>query len=127
MDPVREYLDARKAFEQAKATLEAMANAVESIFHALHDYTGNLFLTDVEPSLGTADRNSDIHTISAALWPDAGKIQRGFRQWHETRARLVTAWDAVSPEDRELLQPPPEESDNKKPKVVNRVRRIRNT
>ena len=40
----------------------------------------------------------------AADWPTAAQIQQVLADWHATAIRLLAAWEALWPRDRELLE-----------------------
>jgi hypothetical protein len=41
--------------------------------------------------------------LAAADWPTAAQIQQVLADWHAAAARLIAAWEALWPRDRELL------------------------
>jgi hypothetical protein len=107
-DPVREYLEARRRFEEATQRVQKQISTVERMAASLREWKrlviSNLGGIGFPPELVMGAGVS----IDAKEWPRIEELGQALSGWHDARSTLRSAWDRVPEGDRYGLQPPTE-------------------
>jgi len=101
-DPIRTYADLYHQVVECRRRVDAVRSVLLRAADAL-DKRPEHFRFDGLDAI-TMPRLATAAFSAAADWPTAVQIQQVLADWHATSARLVAAWEALWPRDRELLE-----------------------
>ena len=100
-DPIRVYADLYHQAVECRQRVDAIRNVLQRAAEALEKRPEHFRFDGLDsmamPRLATSAFSA------AADWPTAAQIQQVLANWHATGARLIAAWEALWPRDRELL------------------------
>ena len=109
-DPIRTYADLYHQAIECRRRVDAIRSVLLRATEVLENRPEHFRFEGLDavsmPRLATSA------FADAADWPTAAQIQQVLADWHATGARLATAWDALWPRDRELLERSSPESAN---------------
>ena len=107
-DPLRVYADLYNQALEARRRVDAIRLLLQRAAEALEKRPERFRFEGID----TAGLPSWLTEpfVSAADWPTAAQIQRALAEWHTTADRLLDAWEALFPRDREMLAKSPPES-----------------
>ncbi len=109
-DPLRAYADLYHQAVECRRKVDAIRNILHRAAEALDNRPERFRFDGLD---GSAMPPLPTEAFSeAADWPTAAHIQQVLADWHATGARLVDAWEALWPRDRELLARSSPESAN---------------
>lgn len=101
-DPLRAYADLYHQAVECRRRVEAIRSVLQGAAEALDKRPEHFRFDGLD---GIAMPPLAARAFEAAGdWPTAAQIQQVLADWHATSARLVAAWKALWPRDRELLE-----------------------
>jgi len=101
-DPIRTYADLYHQAVECRRRVDAIKGLLERAVETL-DKRPEHFRFDGLDGV-KMPRVFTSAFCDATDWPSAVQIQQVLADWHATGARLVAAWEAMWPRDRELLE-----------------------
>jgi|SRR5579871_502604 len=107
-DAIRRYLEARKQYETAAAQLSKLIAVIQDVAGCLTNEPMNFMFTNAQGMPAEVSLSARAKTANANDWPSATQIQAALVTAHETKQSLSLAWQAVSPDDRSGMIPPPD-------------------
>jgi hypothetical protein len=107
-DPLRLYADLYHQALEAHRRVDAIRLLLARAAEALEKRPERFRFDGIDGS-GLPSWSTEPF-VSAADWPTAAQIQRTLAEWHATADRLLDAWEALWPRDREMLAKLPPES-----------------
>jgi len=111
-DPIRNYLDALKAYEQerlkARKLTALICQVANVIQYNLPDFVALSFGLSLPPVARDRFRSGDKSAqIDMSEWPDAEAMRITLADWHSAFLKLRDAWDAISEDDQKGMKEPP--------------------
>lgn len=123
-DPLRTYADAYHYAVECYRRVEVIQSIVSRAAEAL-DKRPERFRFDKVDSVRMPRTLGDAFAPAGA-WPTAEQIQQVMAEWHIAGDRLMEAWEALWPRDRELLsRSSPESANIPKLTLSEAARRVR--
>ena len=104
-DPIRTYLDARTALEQATGRTERFVDVIISAGDNLRDWR-RVMISNAS-GVGFPLELANAPSINAKKWPTAQELAEILAAWHKARHACDNAWMNVPVKDRLGLQGPP--------------------
>ncbi|MEZ4552941.1 MAG: hypothetical protein R3B59_03465 [Dehalococcoidia bacterium] len=102
-DPIRRYLDAKRAFDEQTDRCRAHRDTIKDINNLMTRWWDMRFSNlDIGFPAGAAQLTFDAHR-----WPDLRRVAQDLADWHQLRHQLSNAWALVPEGDRGGLQAPP--------------------
>ena len=108
-DPIRTYADLYHQAVECRCRVDAIKAILERAIDVLDKRPEHFRFEGLDTRM---PRQMSSAFSDAADWPTAAQIQQVLADWHATGARLVAAWQALWPRDRELLEKSSPESAN---------------
>ncbi len=105
-DPIREYLAARSAVEQAVKYVEKLSTSLTQIAQCLKDWRHAPPILETQMSPPPASYRATDARILASQWPTAAQFAEVIQVYHSAIDVQSKAWDAVPKSDRPGLQQP---------------------
>ncbi|MBA3530578.1 MAG: hypothetical protein H0T73_01465 [Ardenticatenales bacterium] len=105
-DPISNYQRAIAALQAASARAEQYGALVTQTATSLREWK-KVVMTNVEgefPADLVAGRNTK--SINGVDWPTAQQLADTLLNYHNAKKAVDTAWQAISEEQRQILQPP---------------------
>lgn len=106
-DPIRAYLDARKAFEQAEGTLNKIRVPIHDAATMLGQGYHQSTMTNAPGGMGFPMDAFGNHSIDYNTWPTAEEIGQALVEWHKSYNTLKNTYRAIPGPDQSGVQPPP--------------------
>jgi hypothetical protein len=106
---VREYLEARKRYDEVAAHARQVIGVVLEAAHNLsRDPMRFMFANTSPDAKGMPPEVAlSVTGLNAKDWPTAETIHNALASIHEATSKLRHAWDSVPAEERNSLKPPP--------------------
>ena len=108
-DPIRVYADLYHQAVECRRRVDAIKGILERAVDVLDKRPEHFRFDGLDIAM---PRQMTSAFSAAADWPTAAQIQQVLADWHATGARLVSAWQALWPRDRDLLEKSSPESAN---------------
>lgn len=106
-DPISQYLESRRAFDQAVQPFQRIRNIVVKLASDLKNVSDNILTTDVEIGSPPKLEFSEVEvSIDAEQWPTADQIQQTIRDRSSAHRAMVQAWNDIPRENRAGLKRP---------------------
>ncbi len=100
-DPIRTYADLYHQAVECRRRVDAIKSILERAVDVLDKRPEQFRFDGLDSAMPRQMRSA---FSDAADWPTAAQIQQVMADWHATGARLVSAWQALWPRDRDLLE-----------------------
>lgn len=101
------YAKAKAEFDRATAERTQIIGRTHEIIKALAQSPDRFHFSNCEGGFPMeVIMNRASPSASAEQWPTAQQIQNTLVRWHNTRASTMDAWQALSTEQRSVMQPP---------------------
>ena len=101
-DPIRTYADLYHQAVECHRRVGAIKSILERAVDVLDKRPEHFRFDGLDGT--TMPRQASSAFSAAADWPTAGQIHQVLADWHATSGRLVAAWEALWPRDRDLLE-----------------------
>jgi len=105
-DATNSYLNARAEFARADAKIDALASIVEAVKIGLTLQRAHFMFSNAGPMPASVGLNPRHHRVPKEDWPTVEQMQNALGEWHRALDAMNQAWDQVSPDVRDGLQPP---------------------
>ena len=106
-DPIRDYLDARKAFEEATGRVDE----IRKVIHDAEAMLGRGYYLSTMTNAGGMGFPAEAYGISSIdykTWPTADEIGQALADWHDGYNALKNTYRAIPGPEQSGVQPPPE-------------------
>jgi len=103
-DPVRDYLEARNAVEQAAENVQRLIRTIAEAVGSLSDWR-NVTITHTPYRTKTEGYTTDSRRF-VDPWPTANQVAEALGAWHQAKQGQHSTFDRVAEDVRQGLVPP---------------------
>jgi hypothetical protein len=111
-DPIRNYLDALKAYEQERLKARKLTGLICQVASVIQfnlpDFVALTYGLSLPAVARDRIRSGDKSTqIDMGEWPDAEMLRMTLADWHSAFLKLRDAWDVIPEDDQKGMKEPP--------------------
>src|SRR5258708_2921078 len=99
-DPVRDYLDAQKAYESARQEAYGLFEFMRKVVEALRLNPALSMYMQYGLPLPPKQSVAALPEIDMSRWPTADALRTVLTAWRQAFAKLHATWEAIPPSDR---------------------------
>jgi hypothetical protein len=111
-DPIRDYLDALKAYEQERLKARKLTGLIcqvaNIVQYNLPDFISVSYGLPLPAGARDRFRLADAPAqINMSEWPDAATLRATLTAWHAAFVKLREAWEKIPEDDQKGMKEPP--------------------